>query len=118
MKYLGLIWASLWRKPVGSFLTVMSIFVAFLLFGLLRSVAAGFDSASEIAGVDRLMVSPRYSIIDSLPLSYIPRLRSVAGVEKISHQTWFGGSYQDNRCSSRAGPYRRRSTWRSTTITC
>ena len=97
MKYLGLIWASLWRKPVGSFLTVMSIFVAFLLFGLLRSVAAGFDSASEIAGVDRLMVSPRYSIIDSLPLSYIPRLRSVAGVEKISHQTWFGGSYQDNR---------------------
>ena len=34
MKYLGLIWASLWRKPVRSFLTVISIFVAFLLFGL------------------------------------------------------------------------------------
>lgn len=49
LKYLPLVCAGLWRKPARTILTLLSIAVAFLLFGLLRGVNAGFDHA--IAGI-------------------------------------------------------------------
>ena len=36
MKYFMLIWAGLWRKKTRTILTMLSIAVAFLLFGLLQ----------------------------------------------------------------------------------
>ena len=36
MKYLPLVWAGLWRKPVRSILTLLSVVVAFVLFGALH----------------------------------------------------------------------------------
>lgn len=95
MKYFGLIWASLYRKPIRTFLTLASLFIAFLLFGLLQSVAKAFDTSVEIAGLDRLVIAPKYSIIDPLPLGHESRIAQVAGVELIAHQSWFGGTYQD-----------------------
>lgn len=95
MKYLGLIWAALYRKPIRSVLTFASIFVAFLLFGMLQSVSVAFSQGPEFTGVDRLVVAPKYSIIDDIPLSYRNRIASIAGVEKIAHQSWFGGTYKD-----------------------
>ena len=65
-----LIWAGLMRRPGRTVLTLLSIIVAFLLFGLLRSVGAAFSERIEIAGVDRLIVSPRYSIVDPLPIAH------------------------------------------------
>ena len=70
MKYLGLIWAALYRKPVRSALTFGSIFVAFLLFGVLQSVSVALTEGPELTGVDRLVVAPKYSIIDDIPLAY------------------------------------------------
>ena len=32
MKYLPLLWSSLWRKKVRTIFTLLSVFVAFLLF--------------------------------------------------------------------------------------
>lgn len=97
MKFFGLIWAALYRKPIRSFLTLASIFVAFLLFGLLQSIAAAFSQGIDFSGVDRLIVAPKYSIIDDIPTSYIHQIRGVQGVEQIAHRTWFGGTYQDNK---------------------
>ena len=97
MKYAGLIWGALYRKPVRSALTLASLFIAFLLFGLLHSVSVAFSQGISFAGVDRLIVAPKYSIIDDIPLSYSRRIKSVDGVELIAHQSWFGGTYQDNK---------------------
>jgi putative ABC transport system permease protein len=41
------------------------------------------------------MVIHKISIIMPLPLSYQTQLRSVPGVETVTHNTWFGGVYQD-----------------------
>ena len=41
MKYLPLLWSSLWRKKVRTIFTLLSIFVAFLLFGLLMTIRMG-----------------------------------------------------------------------------
>lgn len=95
MKYFSLIWAGLYRKPIRSFLTLASIFIAFLLFGLLQSVSRAFESGVDLSGADRLIVAPKYSIVDLIPLSYRNQIRQIEGVENIAHRTWFGGTYKD-----------------------
>ena len=39
MKFLPLIWAGLWRKRARTVFTLLSIVVAFVLFGVLQGVA-------------------------------------------------------------------------------
>ena len=42
MKYLPLIWATLWRKKTRTIFTLLSVVVAFLLFGVLETVDYAF----------------------------------------------------------------------------
>ena len=49
----------------------------------------------EIAGADRLVLIHKVSLIMPLPVSYQARLQQTKGVELATHQTWFGGIYQD-----------------------
>ncbi len=96
MKYLHLIWAALFRRKTRTFLTLVSIIAAFLLFGMLDAVRTAFDSGSQsLAGVDRLVTSSRYSIIQPLPESLGARIATVPGVREVGHANWFGGIYQD-----------------------
>jgi putative ABC transport system permease protein len=95
VKYLPLIWRSLWRRKIRTIFTLASIFVAFLLFGLLMTIRAAFSLGVDLAGLDRLMVIHKISIIMPLPVSYKGRLQAVPGVETVTHNTWFGGIYQD-----------------------
>ena len=95
MKYLPLLWSSLWRKKVRTVFTVLSVFVAFLLFGLLMTIRTAFSFGIDMAGLDRLILIHKVSLIMPLPVSYLERLRATEGVTLASHQTWFGGVYQD-----------------------
>ena len=95
MKYLPLLWSSLWRKKVRTVFTLLSIFVAFLLFGLLMTIRGAFSFGVEIAGLDRLVLINKVSLIMSLPVSYLERLRATDGVTMATHNSWFGGVYQD-----------------------
>ncbi|MGD9903601.1 MAG: ABC transporter permease [Vicinamibacterales bacterium] len=95
MKYLPLLWSSLWRKKVRTVFTLLSIFVAFLLFGLLMTIRQAFTFGVEIAGLDRLVLIHKVSLIMPLPVSYLERLRATEGVALATHQSWFGGVYQD-----------------------
>lgn len=95
MKYFPLLWKSLWRKKVRTLFTIGSLFVAFLLFGVLMAIRTAFTFGVEIAGVDRLVLIHKVSLIMPLPISYQARLQSTPGVEVATHNTWFGGVYQD-----------------------
>lgn len=95
MKYLSLLWSSLWRKKVRTIFTLLSIFVAFLLFGLLMTIRTAFTFGVDIAGLDRLVLIHKVSLLMTLPVSYLDRLRSTEGVTLATHNTWFGGVYQD-----------------------
>ncbi len=92
MKYLPLVWHNMWRRKVRTTFTLLSIFIAFLLFGVLMTIRSTF---SILAGLDRLMVIHKISIIMPLPSSYQAQLKTVPGVEVVTHNTWFGGVYQD-----------------------
>ena len=95
MNLLGLMWANLFRKPTRTTLTLASVTVAFLLFMLLRSISAAFDSGVNVGAVDRLIVAPKYSQIDSLPYAQKQQILAIEGVSGITHSSWFGGNYQD-----------------------
>jgi putative ABC transport system permease protein len=97
MKFFRLVWANLRRKKVRTTLTIGSFLVALFLFGLLAAVRMGFQGGAGAAGVDRLNVINKVSLILPLPFSYRDRLLRVPGVKAVTHATWFGGVYQDER---------------------
>ena len=73
MKFLPLLWSSLWRKKIRTIFTLLSIFVAFLLFGLLMTIRTAFTFGVDIAGLDRLILIHKVSLIMPLPVSYLGR---------------------------------------------
>src|SRR5262245_30783488 len=97
MKYFPLVWAALWRRKPRTILTMLSIVVAFLLYGLLQGVLAAFTSGIDIAGADRLITTGKYSLTEILPIAHVKQAGSVLGVKQVAHQTWFGGIYQEEK---------------------
>lgn len=95
MKFAHLIWGNLMRKKLRTSLTVLSILVAFILFGLLCAIKQALVGGVDLAGADRLIVRHKVSIIQLLPESYKARMEHIPGVALATHQTWFGGIYQD-----------------------
>ena len=95
MKFLPLIFRNLLRRKVRTVFTVLSIVIAFLLFGVLMAIRAAFSMGVDIAGADRLMVVHRVSIIQPLPMSYGAKIRATPGVTDLTHANWFGGYYQE-----------------------
>jgi putative ABC transport system permease protein len=95
MKYLLLVWKNLMRRKVRTAFTLLSIVVAFVLFGFLAAIRVAFSAGVEVVGNDRLMVTHKVSIILPLPVSYGTRIAQVPGVREITHASWFGGIYKD-----------------------
>jgi putative ABC transport system permease protein len=97
LKFLPLFFANVRRKPVRTSLTIASIVVAFLLFGLLKTMEGALSLAADLAGVDRLATMHKMSMIQTFPISYVNRIRGVDGVVEAAPFTWLGGIYQDER---------------------
>ena len=97
MRYLHIVWRNLLRRKVRTIFTVLSIFVAFVLFGILMAVRAAFSMGIDLAGADRLMVLNKISLIMPLPSSYKEQVRGIEGVKDVTHANWFGGYYQETR---------------------
>ena len=95
MKYSVLVWAGLWRKKARTILTMLSVVVAFLLFGLLQGINQGMNHVFQSLNVDRLYVQSRISMSDGLPLAYLNQIQSVPGVRAVTHWSYFGGYYQN-----------------------
>jgi putative ABC transport system permease protein len=95
VRYLPLLWAGLFRKKTRTILTLLSIVVAFALFGLLQAVQAAFESGADAADAKRLLTTARYSIIEPLPMAYQRRIEQVPGVVGVAYADWFGAKYQN-----------------------
>jgi putative ABC transport system permease protein len=97
MKFLPLLAANLFRRKIRTTLTVGSFTVALFLFGLLVTIRGAFNQGVEAAGVDRLIVMSKVSLVQPLPLAYRDRLARVPGVKQVTFASWFGGVYQDEK---------------------
>jgi putative ABC transport system permease protein len=97
MKYFPLVWANLKRRKLRTALTVLTIMVAFTLFGFLAAIKQALTGGVSISGANRLITRHRVSIIQLLPESYKARMERIPGVSGATHFTWFGGAYQDSK---------------------
>ena len=95
MKFFSLVLSNLKRKKLRTALTLLSIFVAFILFGLLCTIKEAFTAGVTMAGADRLVVRHKVSLIMSLPVAYQGRMEQIPSVASAVHVTWFGGIYQN-----------------------
>src|SRR5258708_24301880 len=92
-KYIPLIWAGLWRKPARTIFTFSSIAVAFILFGIMSGIDAGFAHLLEVSRADRLFTDPRFGAL--MPLSYAERIARLPGVTVVAPRIAMAGVYQD-----------------------
>ncbi len=92
MSYFGLVWAALWRKPLRTIFTLLSIVVAFMLFGVLQGVNATFNRLVDAGRLDALItVSPNGLL---LPLSALPQIEQIPGVATVTYQSGFIGYFR------------------------
>jgi putative ABC transport system permease protein len=93
VKYLPLMWAGIWRKPLRTVLTVLSLAIGFFLFGLLQGVNSAFDTALTRTKTDRLLIGPRFDT--PLPASDASQIRRIDGVSEITWTGFLRGYFQD-----------------------
>ncbi len=89
------VWASLNRNRVRLVLVFMSLMVAFLLFGLLQPIGLLFAGKATGGEAARLVVMPKYSTSDILPVRYHDDIKRIEGVAVVGHMTWFGGTFRN-----------------------
>jgi putative ABC transport system permease protein len=95
VKFLPLVWRSLLRRKVRTVFTLLSIAVAFTLFGVLMAIRTAFVAGVAVTGAERLVMLDKVSMINALPLRYRVQIVSAPGVADVTHANWFGGVYQD-----------------------
>jgi putative ABC transport system permease protein len=95
MKFSRLIFANLFRKKARLLLTIGSFAVALFLFAFLGVVNDAFGRGADVVSADRLVITNRTSIINTMPLSYRDQILRIPGVKSVTFDNWFGGVYQD-----------------------
>lgn len=95
MKFFPLVWRNLLRRKLRTIFTLLSIFIAFLLFGFLMTIRVAFGAPVTLAGAERLIMIDKISLINPLPIAYRTQIEGVDGVKATAHANWFGGVYQE-----------------------
>ena len=95
MKFFPLVWSSLWRKKARTIFTLLSIMIAFLLFGLLQGVNAWLNAFGTGSNANRLYVVSRVSQVQPLPSAYLHQIESVPGIRQSTYIAGISGFYQE-----------------------
>lgn len=93
MKYLPLVWAAVMRKPTRAVLTLLSVMLAFTLFGLTIGMNATFDKLQQEAREDRIFVFARFGGL--VPIAMARQIEGMPGVALVASSSGIGGYIQD-----------------------
>ena len=98
ISYLPLVWAAIVRKPSRAILTLLSVMVAFTLFGLMMGMNATYDAVAERARADRIFTWPRFGGT-GVPLAVAKQVAAIPGVKAVTALNFLPGYYQDPKNS-------------------
>ena len=73
------------RKRLRTFLTIMSMFIAFVLYGSLNTLSGLFTGSIEGLSADNIIVMPRYNMLGKLPYSHVNYIEKLEGVEEVMY---------------------------------
>ena len=96
-RWLPLVWANLKRRKLRFAFTLISILLAFLMFGMLDALRTSLSQAVNLAGADRIMSLSKVNITVSLPRAYYEKVKALPGVRAVVGFNWFGGIYKDSK---------------------
>jgi len=94
MRYLPLIWSALTRKPARAVLTLLSVTVAFTLFGLMIGLNATFDEMAARARADRIFTNARFGG-NGMPIAVARQIAAIPGVKVVTAVNVILGYVQD-----------------------
>jgi putative ABC transport system permease protein len=86
---------NLFRRKLRAALMIVSILIAFMIFGVLAGFYRAFTAGEDRAAADRLITVNKINFTQPMPIAYFNRVRAVDGVRQVTHANWFGGYYQD-----------------------
>ena len=86
---------NLFRRKLRAILMIVSILVAFMIFGVLAGFYRAFNAGEDRAAADRLIIVNKINFTQPMPIAYFNRVRSVEGVRQVTFANWFGGYYQE-----------------------
>ena len=92
MKFFPLVWAGLWRRPARTIFTSLSVVIAFLLFGLLQGVNAGFTRSIANAHREFLITNTRVRGGAPFPIGAMAQIKSIPGVKEVAPRAYFTGN--------------------------
>lgn len=90
-----LFFASFMRWKLLTAVSLLTVVIAFFLFGMLLALDRVFNAGVKVDKADRLIVANAITLMQPLPLAYEARLASQEGVSAVSRTVFFGGFYQD-----------------------
>jgi hypothetical protein len=76
-------------------LTLLSVVVAFTLFGMMIGMNATIAAVEEAARADRIFVNPRFN--NPLPISLERELAAVPGVSQVGTVGFIAGYHQEKK---------------------
>jgi putative ABC transport system permease protein len=97
MYILKLLLRNAFRHKLRTSLTILSITIAILAFGLLRTFISAWYAGAEASSASRLVTRNAISLIFPLPISYKDKIRQIDGVNRLSWGRWFAGVYIDEK---------------------
>jgi len=97
MYILKLLLRNAFRHKLRTSLTILSITIAILAFGLLRTFISAWYAGAEASSASRLVTRNAISLIFPLPVSYKDKIRQIDGVKQFAWGSWFAGIYIDEK---------------------
>ena len=94
MRFIPLVWAAIMRKRVRAVLTLLSVTVAFTLFGLTIGLNATFDMVAAKARADRIFTWPRFGGT-GVPVAVARQIAAIQGVKAVTALNFLPGYVRD-----------------------
>jgi putative ABC transport system permease protein len=94
--YPRLVWRNLFRHPLRTLFTTLSIALSiFLVCAVLTLPAAMERILARVGSSVRISVHHEAGLTYWLPYSYVHKIRAIPGVAAVNHFSWFGGIYDE-----------------------
>ncbi len=98
MSWPRLVWKNLFRHPLRTCLTMLSIALSIFLVCAVLSLPAAVGSVIDrVASNVRVSVHHEAGLTYFLPYAYLAKVRNLPHVVAVNHYTWFGGVYDEPR---------------------
>jgi putative ABC transport system permease protein len=92
-----LIRKSLFERKLRTLLLTISVFIGFLIFGVLVGFLITLGAPPSASESDELMVANRIGLLQGLPVAYGRRIAGVPGIKTVSQANLFAGTWKEEK---------------------